>query len=236
MPFNRRFSDRAFRYIWSYFPLIGFLIGTVTAMVYVMASYYLEPFQALFISLFASILITGAMHEDGLADTIDGLWGGQTIPQRLEIMQDSRIGTFGVIGLIFAIGVRFFIWHNLSLREPQLFITSLVAVPIVARGLVMLIVLILPYARKENSKTVAFFSNPSYPSLLLGMVASIVLSWHILEQAFWPSVSMGLITAMVCGLIFRSKLKGFTGDCLGAVIILTEIGMYFGLQFCPTFR
>src|ERR1700760_415860 len=89
------------------FPLVGLVIGAIGGIAYAIASALALPaLAAALIAIAATALITGALHEDGLADTADGFGGGATREMKLEIMRDSRIGTFGVLALIFSIGLR----------------------------------------------------------------------------------------------------------------------------------
>lgn len=165
------------------------------------------------------IAVTGGLHEDGIADTADGFWGGATPDRRLEIMKDSRIGSYGVTALILSIGLR---WVALS----QLFAADLVFAPLIAsavlsRGAMAVLMAALPNARAGGLST--HVGRPRRETVLLATILAVgfalpVSGWSALTAVVW-------ITFAVVGLaaVARAKIGGQTGDVLGATQQVAEL-------------
>ena len=139
--------DHAFahgaRAVWAY-PLVGLVLGgIVAALGAVLSGLGLPAALVAGLMLAALVMLTGAMHEDGLADTGDGLWGGQTPARRLEIMKDSRIGTYGVLALVLSTGLRWLGYAEVSLAE-------LVAALVLSRAAMPALMAALPHARTDG--------------------------------------------------------------------------------------
>lgn len=196
------------------FPLVGALVGALSGVVYVMADAVLPSLTAALLAIATSILITGALHEDGLADVADGFGGGTSIPRKLEIMRDSRIGSYGVVALILAIGVII----SAAATQPPTFSTVLVfaAIGALSRAAIVLPMVILTPARAEG----------------LGHGAKAKLDWRVwttLGLAILislPSMPALLITAALAAALTtwlaHHQIGGQTGDVLGATQKLSE--------------
>ena len=210
-----RLPKRAFEHTarasWAY-PLIGLLLGALAACVWYIAAYFaLPPVVCAILSLCAMALMTGAMHEDGLADTADGLWGGQTKERRLEIMRDSRIGTYGVLALVFSVALRI---AAAALTGP----TALVLAAVISRAPLPIIMGFMPHARQDGlSHGVGQPGYHSYlPALGLGALAGLTVPAAFL---------LAMLAAACAALIAYRKISGQTGDILGAVQQITEIAV-----------
>lgn len=134
-------------------PVAGLLVGLAGAFVYKGAMWFgLTPSPAALLALVTTALITGALHEDGLADTADGLGGGRTRERKLEIMRDSRIGTYGVCALILSFGLR---WSALAtIADPVAVALALCAAHAAARAGVPAFMALVPPARPDGRKSV----------------------------------------------------------------------------------
>lgn len=211
---------RGARAAWAW-PLAGLLVGALAGgLAWVALAAGLPPGIAALLAIALQVALTGAMHEDGLADSLDGLWGGWTRERRLEIMKDSHIGAFGVTGLILAFALR---WQLLvQLIEAGLSpVTVLVALAAASRVAMVVLMATLPQAR--DSGLSATVGRPG--SVTTGLAA--VLGLGIALLALGPNaVPVALAMALagaVWALVAMGRIGGQTGDILGAAQVVTEI-------------
>ena len=164
------------------------------------------------------IILTGAMHEDGLADTADGFWGGFTVERRLEIMKDSQIGTYGVLALVLSISLR---WLALAALIPQAGLWPVLALALLSRAVMPLLMGALPHARSTGlSQSVG---RPSAAAMSIGLVLALLVSILIIGTTTVPvAAAMGLTTLGIA-LLARAKIGGQTGDVLGAGQNIAEL-------------
>jgi len=201
------------------FAIGGLLVGLVSALVYWIAiRANAAPLPAAAITLAAMLLLTGAMHEDGLADTADGL-GGRTREQKLEIMRDSRIGTFGVCALAISLLLR---WSTIAdIAEPRFVAVALIASHVAARACLPAFMHLVPPARADGLSSGA--GQPPFPSV----VASLLLGIICLLFAFGPTgtvitLLMLLLAALLLARLAIRQFGGQTGDVLGAMEQVAE--------------
>lgn len=204
----------------AFFPLVGFIIGGVLVAVNAILLPLLPMIIVDFILIAVLALITGGLHLDGLADTCDGLYGGKTGQEALEIMKDSRVGAMGVIGLIFVIGLKY--TTLLSIPENMKYV-SLLVMPSLSRWAMVLTAYLSPYARPEGGTGKDFVKSVSTLSILIASVFAGVISAGLIGlKGGLLMLSMGGITLL--GVIyFRQRLGGVTGDIFGAVNEVTEV-------------
>lgn len=212
-----------------WFPLVGQMVGAVSALALVVAAGPWGPWIAALLAVAAGVALTGAFHEDGLADTADGLGGGQTRARRLEIMKDSRLGTYGAVTLGLALALK--VAAIASLTQASL-LTAAVAV-VAAHGLgrtaAVTAMAVLPYAGDPD---LAKEGRPDRPSAVGVFVAVAVGLWPL--AGLPPLAGLGataaglLVAAIPAGLAWR-LLGGRTGDVLGAVEQAFEIGFLLAL-------
>lgn len=212
-----------------YYPAVGALIGGLYAAVFWTAALIFTPAIALALAIAAGLLITGAFHEDGLADTFDGIGGGQDRAQALEIMKDSRLGTYGTLALVTALALKF-----LSLDAmPDLWVAAaLIGGHAASRFSSVVVIATSSYARPSGTaKPVAEgISGPGFVIALLTGFASLGLAAMVLPVTALALGSGGLVLGHIAmRLLFERKLRGYTGDTLGAVQQVSEIGFYLGL-------
>lgn len=219
--------DRAARY----FPLVGWIVGAIGAAVTEGASILLPSSVAILLGMAATLLATGAFHEDGLADACDGFGGGWDREQVLRIMKDSRIGSYGALAIGMALLVKF---HALSeidaLTEPPGLALALVAGHAASRLAPVIVMRWLAYARDDESgKSKPLAQSIGNGGLALAailallpcaMLAPVVMAWGI---------GGVLLVAALAIRYFRRRLGGYTGDCLGATQQVAEIAFYLGL-------
>lgn len=213
-----------------FFPLVGILVGTLGALVFWLADILLPLEVAVLLSMAATILLTGAFHEDGLADTVDGLGGGWSKEQVLAIMVDSRIGSYGAIGLVMVLLTKY---QALSYQTAALIPVSIVAGHALSRLCAVLVMFTQSYVKAEGK------AKPLATQLNISEL-TIATFFGLLPMAFLPLKFLtALLPVAIVWLWFSAKIKarigGYTGDCLGAMQQLTEIAFYLGLLASAAF-
>lgn len=207
------------RAAWT-FPLIGVLVGLFAALIYWLADGLdLLPFVSATLAIVAALLLTGALHEDGLADTVDG-FGGRTRERKLEIMRDSRTGTYGVSALVSSFMLR--AGALASLVEPGLAAAALIAAHAGGRATMPVLMLVLPRARQDGLSAEA--GKPPLGSV----IAAVMLGMLALALCLGPATALVaalLVVAAVALMAWLSdqQIGGQTGDVLGAVEQVSEI-------------
>ena len=223
-----RLPDHAFangaRAVWAY-PLVGLVLGAIASVIAWSAALILPPMIVAGLVLTALVLLSGAMHEDGLADTVDGLWGGHDIARRLDIMKDSRIGAYGVLALILAMGLR---WLGLA----GIGLGGMVAALMISRAMMPPLMLALPHARDSGlAHSVGRpATGPVLIAVLIAALGAIILAGGPGLVAL--CVAGGVATGIAA--LARARIGGHTGDILGATQITTEIAVLLTLTaFLP---
>ena len=212
---------RSAQAVWAY-PIAGAMIGLPVAVLAALCLWIgLSASLSALLALACLTLTTGAIHEDGLADSADGLWGGHTAAQRLEIMKDSRIGAYGVLALIFGIGLR---WLALTaLLDAGSVFGPILVTAVLSRAVPPTLMLYLPPVQSTGlSKSVG---TPEACHVGCAVATAIILAVLAL-QGFPIIVFVGAILAgAVCAIVAQSKINGQTGDILGASQQVAEIAI-----------
>ena len=207
------------RAAWT-FPLIGVLVGLFAAFIYwIAAGFDLLPFVSATLAILAALLLTGALHEDGLADTADG-FGGRTRERKLEIMRDSRTGTYGVCALVLSFMLR--AGALASLVEPGLVAVALIAAHAGGRATMPVLMLVLPRAREDGLSAEA--GKPPLGSV----IAAAMLGMLVLALCLGPATALVAALLVMAGVALMAWLSdreigGQTGDVLGAVEQVSEV-------------
>jgi adenosylcobinamide-GDP ribazoletransferase len=205
------------------FPLVGLAVGFAGAAVYLLADMInLPPIVAALLAVGAVIVVTGGLHEDGLADMADGLGGGRDRASMLAIMRDSRIGTFGVLALIFAVGLR--VAAVAALAVPETVALALIAAAGGSRACLPPVMYALPPARGDGLSFDAGVPDRGH------VLAAVAIGWVVLMIGL--GFLGGLLAILLAGLtggaliyLAQQKLGGQTGDVLGAIQQATEVAI-----------
>ena len=238
IPTFRKYDPQWLHQSSRYFPAVGLLIGILCAGVFWLASLLFTPLIAAVISTAFGIKLTGAFHEDGLADSCDGLGGGLTRERTLEIMKDSRLGTYGVLGLVSALLLKISLLAAMPLSVA---IVALIIGHTASRLFCISLLTLLPYGGEiehAKAKPMAQQLTPLqglYSSgwLILAIVLVILIFPNTMLQIGLGKWLLALILALVATdymrRLLRRRLQGYTGDGLGATQQLSEIAIYIGL-------
>ena len=208
-----------------YFTLVGLIVGLIGALVFALTSFFFPKTLAVLLAMAATILITGAFHEDGWADMVDGFGGGWTRERTLEIMKDSRIGSYGAIALVLLLLAKFMALVELDML---LIAPALIAGHALSRLCATSVMHFLDYARDEGK------AKPLATRISLGELA-VAAFFGLIALVLLPPLSVitgVLLAAAATAWLtrkFHRRLGGYTGDCLGATQQLAEVTFYLGL-------
>lgn len=217
-----------YKTVVEHWPLAGWLTGATMALTLWIGSIYLPYAVAVVLAIVARLLLTGALHEDGLADFLDGFGGGGHDRSRiLSIMKDSHIGTYGVLGLIV---YELLLAAALYSLPPQLAAMTIAAADPYAKMVTAQLIMMLPYARtEEEAKNKTIYRKMNWPAgislAIQGLLPIIVYLW-------WTGIDWQLVIFLPClvmyllYLLIWNRLRGYTGDCCGAVYLLVELTVY----------
>ena len=261
------FSPAMLRASAAHFPAVGLLVGAAAAACYGAFSALLPdstytPLVAAALSTVLTVLLTGAFHEDGLADVADGLGGSYDRQRALDIMKDSRVGAFGALALVLAVLAKVALlallgsvevapsgwgdWGDLGNLDNSgggqdgapfagwFAASALLAGHVVSRTLALLLIVWLPHvgdAAASKSKPLADAIAPRslFVAFLWCFMALALVLWVQAAIHLIVACSLALVALLWMHRLFKRRLQGFTGDCLGAAQQVCEIAFYLGL-------
>ena len=231
------FQEQELNLATKYFPLVGIIVGLAGAVVFVLALKIFQSNIAILLSMAATIYLTGAFHEDGLADSADGLGGAWDRERILTIMQDSRLGTYGAIALFLMLFSKFQLLNAL----PVQFVAYALIIAHAASRLCAVYVMATSNYVKASGKAKPMASKVQIQDIFMATVFG--LSPMVLLFCYFSTAAVGVgnaATFVLCMLLpacvvwfwWRQKIQrwigGYTGDCLGAMQQVTELALYLG--------
>ena len=213
-----------------YFPLVGLLVGCLACLAYLVFSHVFPTSVAIALLLLVSVLLTGAFHEDGMADVADSA-GAFSVEKKLDIMRDSRVGTYGALALILLVLIKYVSLESLANVDRQALLAGVLAAHVLSRWSSVYLMATVPYARAEANNrditdgvdtrrlveaTVVALLCLVIPCLLIGggLVFTLPLAWML---------------CLLAGRYFIAKFGGITGDCLGAFNQVLEVSVLLAL-------
>ena len=210
-----------------YFPLMGWIVAAVCALVYMATEFFLGSSIAVLLSMIAGILTTGAFHEDGFADVCDAFGGGWTKEKILDIMKDSRIGAYGAIGIILLLLLKFTTLSAMPFTQMWMI---LLAAHSFSRLCAVLLVATSQYVRENDdakAKPLAksITAKEIIPAVLFGLLP--LLFFQRIEIIY--ALILPLLGTFFLRRYFHKWIGGYTGDCLGATQQVTEVLFYLSL-------
>ena len=204
----------------AFYPLVGLLLGLILWAAYWVFSLAFSRTVCDGLVLLVLVLITGAFHLDGMADTLDGMAAGKSSEERLLIMKDHRVGTFGVVGLIMILGIKFLALNSLP---DEILGKSLAAALVLSRWSMVQLIYRAPYARPEGGLGKVFKENVKRREMILATATSLILA--VLLLRLWGALLWLIIGVFTLGIqaLFKRKIGGVTGDVLGAANEVNEV-------------
>lgn len=207
----------------AYFPLVGLAVGAAAVLLHLLLiPHFSRLICALAVVIFF-VLITGGLHEDGLADVADAFGGGWDSEQILRILKDSRIGSFGAIALALSLGARCLLIAALPLGR---FAGFLISAHVLCRWTVLPLGHFLKSARGEDGQAARIARKIGLKSIIIGTVLAFGIAAFLLRTRSWVVIIVAVIVTCLTGSYYQRRIGGVTGDCFGATIQLTEIAVY----------
>ena len=232
IPAGIGFEPEWLRHAAGYFPLTGLVVALLQCALYWVASRLLPAPVPIVMALIAGVYLTGALQEDGFADVCDGFGGGTTRERILEIMKDSRVGAYGVTGIVLLLTFKCLL---LAEMPSSLVISALLLAHPLSRCCAATLIWRLDYARIGESKAKAVaqeLSSADY-GIALGTTLTVAGLLGASGALPWGAIGIGMLCA--CGIAcwltrkFVRRIGGYTGDCLGAIQQVSEVAVYIGL-------
>ena len=237
----RRVPADSFKRIVGYWPVAGWVTGGVMTAIYGIALFFHLPVVLAILLVFTGrLLLTGALHEDGLADFFDGFGGGRSREQVLTIMKDSHIGTYGVLALVIYVALWVTSTVSLAQRSANLPIVLLLFADVWSKWSASQIVNLLPYARnEEDCKIKKVYDRMSARTFTVGLLFALVPMLGCVlflketpYMALWICVTASVPNSVMVWLVqyMRRRIGGYTGDCCGATFLLCELSYFITLN------
>lgn len=221
-----------FKNVVSRWALVGWLTAGLSVIVLYAGSLILPAGVALLLAIITRLLMTGCLHEDGLADFFDGFGGGNNRERILAIMKDSHIGSYGVIGLISYFGLYYSLLSNLPVELAG---CAILAGDPYSKGVASMIINRLPYARKEEeAKNKTVYSRMTKGEYLFSIICAVLPLYWLPEPVYLLAGILPVVVWYMLTSFMRKKIQGYTGDCCGATFLLCELSFYLGIAVIYT--
>ncbi|MFK7860159.1 MAG: adenosylcobinamide-GDP ribazoletransferase [Granulosicoccus sp.] len=211
-----------------YFPLVGLIVALIMGSVLLLSSFVLPLSAAVVLTLVVGVMSTGAFHEDGLADLADSA-GAFDVSRKLDIMRDSRVGTYGSLGLILCIALRFVLILELATLDIGLAVGALILAHSISRWSSAYLMATIDYARSEAANKVVaqgvdtrVLLQASVCLLLVIIITTVMIS-PLVYPWVYAALPVAWLATSAFGTYFKSTFNGITGDCLGAANVVVEL-------------
>lgn len=227
VPPDPSFSQDKLNRCVRYFPLVGLLVGAITGGVTLALTTVLQVPVAVLLGMIASLRLTGAFHEDGLADSIDGLGGGLDPDRALDIMKDSRLGTYGACALIGSLSLKWLMLSYVFGADAKLGFAIMLFAHCVSRLAPLWIMRTLPYAGdRGSSKSKPLAKALRFSDLVIAHLSCLPAVLVVGFRPCWISIPCSIALVVWWRSILKKKIQGYTGDTLGAAQQFVELGIY----------
>jgi adenosylcobinamide-GDP ribazoletransferase len=222
LPYRKDALARAVKF----FPLVGLAVGSVSAAIYILLSSHLSAMIVALLIALVSVMITGGLHEDGLADVADAFGGGRNKQKILDIMKDSRIGSYGALAIVLSVAGRVLLLANLP---STCFVQYVVSAEVLSRWTVLPLGIALPGARaqaEDSGQGARIARQVSGITFVVGTLLAFGMVSYFLRGKMWIPVAAALIITLLSGIYYNRRIGGITGDCFGATIQMTLFAVY----------
>jgi adenosylcobinamide-GDP ribazoletransferase len=206
-----------------FFPVVGLLVAAGAVGLNKVFGNHVDRSIAALVILVYLVVITGGLHEDGLADAADGFGAGWNKDRILEIMHDSRIGSYGAIALTLSLLARYVLLGHLPLPA---FSSYVICAQVLCRWTTLPLSFALPPAKEQEGQGAQVAQRVSAASMIFGTVFTLGVCYWQLRNTSWIPVAATVAVTLASGLYYRSQIGGVTGDCFGATNQLSEIAVY----------
>ena len=213
-----------------YFPLVGLIVGGLLCFAYLIFAYVFPASVAIALLLLFSVLLTGAFHEDGLADVADSA-GAFSLEKKLDIMRDSRVGTYGALALILLVLIKFVSLESLASADSRALLAAILSAYVLSRWSSVYLMARVPYARAEADNKVVtegVNSRRLIEATIIAALCLIVPSW-LVGAGIFITLPFVFFLCLLAGSYFMSSFDGITGDCLGAFNQVVEVSVVLAL-------
>lgn len=230
IPVTLEYSEEIMNQSQKYYALIGVIIGLFNGLLFYLLQFILPIDVSLVLMMIASVLLTGAFHEDGFTDVCDSFGGGYGKEKILTIMKDSRIGAYGVIGILLLFALKWSSLNHLAQRMPHYFLLLLVIAHSSSRFFSGLMIHSRAYVTDiDQSKSKPLAQKAlSKKTLLIGLTITLLPFLFLPNFAFLLVLPFAYLGKRYLGWYFKKHIGGYTGDCLGTVQQVTEVIVYLG--------
>ena len=224
MPLKRELSPEQLGHATTYFPVVGLIIGIILAVLNWLLGFILPSAVVNALLIVALVILTGALHLDGFADTCDGIAGHKSVEERWHMMRDSHTGAFGVVGVVLLLLIKYISLNNIP---PEMMTAVLIFMPVVSRWTMVYAIFAYPYARPEGLGTV-YKTATRWPQFTTATIFAFAIAAALyplfLLSGFLLIIGVWLITT---GFAFylKNKFAGLTGDTYGAINEVAEVVM-----------
>ena len=209
-----------------FFGVVGLVIGLISALVFWLVQLILPASIAVLVAMVVGVIATGGFHEDGLADTADGFGGGWTVEEKLLIMKDSRLGSYGALAIGLALLLKWQLLVELALYSPMAAISGFIVAHTLSRVVAASLIFSEKYVRDDSGKSKPLAQHQSLNDLFILLASGIfVLLWLNGFAAFALFIILWGVRFLL-GSLFRGQIGGYTGDTLGAAQQVSEIVCY----------
>lgn len=225
-----RFTDHSQDYLEKaarYFPLAGGIVGAISAGVFFLFNLFAGMDIAILASIIAGIFTTGAFHEDGFADVCDAFGGGWTKEKILLIMKDSRLGTYGVIGVTSVLAAKFLLLRQLLVTDSLQVLWLLLAAHMLSRLMGVFTIALFDYVTdQDTSKSKPVTARKPTAGMLVTATITALLPFTGLHWYYLLCIVPVLLVSYRMARYFKKWIGGYTGDCLGAIQQVSELTFY----------
>lgn len=219
IPVKRRFSPEEIGRSTGYFPVVGIFIGLVLAGLNYLLSLFLPPAVVNILLVVSLVVLSGALHLDGLVDTCDGLASHKTPEERWQVMHDSRAGGFGIVGVVLLLLVKYI---SLNSVPQGLMMTTLILLPVVSRWAMVYAVFAYPYARPSGLGKV-FKQGTGWPQLAIATLIALAVAAALFQLAGLVIMLAIWVIVVAAATYLKRKFAGLTGDTYGAINEAAEV-------------
>ncbi|WP_289055554.1 adenosylcobinamide-GDP ribazoletransferase [Carboxylicivirga marina] len=227
VPFKIAFSQDNLNKCNRYLPIVGYVVGGISALVFWGTSLVFPQSIAVILSMMTSVLLTGAFHEDGFADVCDAFGGGWTKEKILFIMKDSRVGAYGAIGILLLLLLKFFSTNEIP---SSTIAVAIIIGHVISRTMAVWTMHTLNYVREdESSKSKPITKALKIKDLLIAFIIAAPTFLLLGNNVFLLILAPALVAKLWMEHYFKKWIGGYTGDCLGSIQQVSEVVIYLSI-------